>query len=306
MHGRIVQELGMDIVSGKIKPGERLPVEAALCESYGVSRPVLREATRVLVAKGLVVSKPRVGSVVKPRADWHMLDPDVLYWTLSSVPEGEFFRSLLTVRRIIEPAAAALAASSATPDEVARIKAAYARMESAKTATELLDPDLEFHREIMAATHNDMLAYIGNMLSLALSESIRLTSRHPDTHALSLPRHKAILTAIESHDPLGARAWCNWKAHVSTRTAFSKNSRDGRSSGSREAARLARRPVHAPFNANAGARPPRGSPPGSRNHTPGRPASRDPHTACDTRSYQPAPLAEPRPTAPASHSARPR
>jgi DNA-binding FadR family transcriptional regulator len=205
MHGRIVQELGMDIVGGKIKPGERLPVEAALCESYGVSRPVLREATRVLVAKGLVVSKPRVGSVVKPRADWHMLDPDVLYWTLSSVPEGEFFRSLLTVRRIIEPAAAALAASSATPDEVARIKAAYARMESAQTATELLDPDLEFHREIMAATHNDMLAYIGNMLSLALSESIRLTSRHPDTHALSLPRHKAILTAIESRDPLGAR-----------------------------------------------------------------------------------------------------
>jgi DNA-binding FadR family transcriptional regulator len=205
MHGRIVQELGMDIVGGKIKPGERLPVEATLCESYGVSRPVLREATRVLVAKGLVVSKPRVGSVVKPRADWHMLDPDVLYWTLSSVPEGEFFRSLLIVRRIIEPAAAALAASSATPDELARIKSAYRRMEAAQTATELLDPDLEFHRAIMAATHNDMLAYIGNMLSLALSESIRLTSRHPDTHALSLPRHKAILTAIESRDPLGAR-----------------------------------------------------------------------------------------------------
>ena len=60
-----------------------------LCETYGVSRPVLREATRVLVAKGLVVSKPLVGSVVRPRADWHMLDPDVLHWTLSSVPEGE-------------------------------------------------------------------------------------------------------------------------------------------------------------------------------------------------------------------------
>jgi DNA-binding FadR family transcriptional regulator len=78
-------------------------------------------------------------------------------------------------------------------------------MEHAETASALLDPDLEFHRAIMTATHNDMLAYIGNMLSLALSESIRLTSRHPDTHALSLPRHKAILTAIQSRDPLGAR-----------------------------------------------------------------------------------------------------
>ncbi|MGF6775163.1 DNA-binding FadR family transcriptional regulator [Paraburkholderia sp. GAS334] len=205
LHGRIVQELGMGIVSGKVQPGQRLPAEAVLCERYGVSRPVLREATRVLVAKGLVVSKPRVGSVVKPRAEWHMLDPDVLYWTINSIPEGEFFSSLLTVRRIIEPAAAALAATAATNDDLARIASAYDQMERAETASALLDPDLEFHRAIMAATHNDMLAYIGNMLSLALSESIKLTSRHPDTHALSLPRHKAILTAIQSRDPLGAR-----------------------------------------------------------------------------------------------------
>jgi DNA-binding FadR family transcriptional regulator len=205
MHGRIVQELGMQIVSGTLVPGQRLPAEPTLCETYGVSRPVVREATRVLVAKGLVVSKPRVGSVVRPREEWHMLDPDVLYWTVNSIPEGDFFRSLLTVRQIIEPAAAALAALSANDEDRARIAAAYARMEQAKTAADLLEPDLEFHRAIMAATHNDMLAYIGNMLSLALTESIKLTSRHPNTHALSLPRHKAILTAIENRDALAAR-----------------------------------------------------------------------------------------------------
>ncbi|WP_250517476.1 FadR/GntR family transcriptional regulator [Caballeronia sp. INDeC2] len=205
MHGRIVQELGMQIVSGRIKPGERLPAEPTLCESYGVSRPVLREATRVLVAKGLVVSKPRVGSVVRARDEWHMLDPDVLVWTISHLPEGEFFRSLMAVRQIIEPAAAALAAISASDEDIARIAAAYERMEGAQTAADLLDPDLEFHRAIMTATHNDMLSYIGNMLSLALSESIKLTSRHPNTHALSLPRHKAIFTAIANRDALAAR-----------------------------------------------------------------------------------------------------
>lgn len=208
MHGRIVQDLGIDIVSGKLKPGERLPAEATLCETYGVSRPVLREATRVLVAKGLVVSKPRVGSIVRPRGDWHMLDPDVLYWTLSSIPERDFFQSLLAVRRIIEPAAAALAATTATPEDIERIEAAYRRMAAAPTSEALLEPDLQFHREIMAATHNDMLAYIGNMMSFALSESIKLTSRHPNTHALALPRHKAILTAIQNRDPLGARQAC--------------------------------------------------------------------------------------------------
>lgn len=205
MHARIVQELGIEIVSGKFAPGERLPPEPSLCEAYGVSRPVLREATRVLVAKGLVISKPRVGSVVRPREEWHMLDPDVLFWTISSMPEGDFFRSLLTVRRIIEPAAAALAATEGTEGDLARIRRAFERMEQAHTAAELLEPDLDFHRAIMAATHNDMLAFIGNMMSMALTESIKLTSRHPDTHALSLPRHRAILTAIESRDPLGAR-----------------------------------------------------------------------------------------------------
>ncbi|HEV3429987.1 MAG TPA: FadR/GntR family transcriptional regulator [Paraburkholderia sp.] len=205
MHARIVQEIGMQIVGGTLPPGQRLPPEPSLCETYGVSRPVLREATRVLVAKGLVVSKPRVGSVVRPRDEWHMLDPDVLFWTVNSLPEGEFFRSLMTVRQIIEPAAAALAAISATDEDRARIAAAYARMEAAQTADDLLAPDLEFHRAIMAATHNDMLGYIGNMLSLALGESIKLTSRHPNTHALSLPRHKAILTAIEHGDALAAR-----------------------------------------------------------------------------------------------------
>ncbi|TKC91223.1 FadR family transcriptional regulator [Trinickia terrae] len=205
MHARIVQELGIEIVRGTLVPGERLPPEPALCEKYGVSRPVVREATRVLVAKGLAISKPRVGSVVRPREHWHLLDPDVLYWTLSSIPESDFFHSLLTVRRIIEPAAAALAAAEAKAEDVERIEAAYARMAGAQTAAELLEPDLEFHRAIMASTHNDLLAYIGNMMSLALSESIKLTSRHPDTHALSLPRHKAILTAIQSRDPLGAR-----------------------------------------------------------------------------------------------------
>jgi DNA-binding FadR family transcriptional regulator len=75
----------------------------------------------------------------------------------------------------------------------------------APTPEALLEPDLAFHRRIAEATGNALLAYIGNMLSLALRESIKLSSRHPNTHALSLPRHKAILTALQHRDPLGAR-----------------------------------------------------------------------------------------------------
>ena len=118
---------------------------------------------------------------------------------------GEFVGSLLTVRRIFEPAAAALAARVATEEQLQSISQAYAGMEAARTPAELLEPDLAFHRRIAEATNNDLLAYIGNMLSLALRESIQLTSKLPNTHALSLPRHKAILTALLHRDPLGAR-----------------------------------------------------------------------------------------------------
>lgn len=205
MHPQIVRDLGMRIVAGEFPPGSRLPGEAVLCSGYQVSRSVLREATRVLVAKGLVVSRQRAGVIVRPRSDWHLLDPDVLYWLIQSQPSGEFVGTLMTVRRIFEPAAAALAAQVASDEQLQGIAQAYAGMESARTPEELLEPDLAFHRRIAEATGNDLIAYIGNMLSLALRESIKLSSQLPNTHALSLPRHKAILTALLNRDALAAR-----------------------------------------------------------------------------------------------------
>ena len=204
MHARIVRDLGTRIVAGQFKPGDRLPAESELLSKYDVSRPVVREAVRVLVAKGLVLSKQRAGAIVRPRNEWHLLDPDVLYWLIQSKPQAEFIETLLTARRVFEPSIAALSARVASDDSLHGIAQAYAGMEAAATPDELLEPDLAFHRRIAEATGNDLLAYIGNMLSLALRESIKLSSQHPNTHALSLPRHKAILTALLHHDPLAA------------------------------------------------------------------------------------------------------
>lgn len=204
-HATIVHTLGLRIVGGEFAPGDRLPAEAELLQHYAVSRPVLREALRVLTAKGLVLARQRAGVIVRDRSEWHLLDPDVLYWLIQSVPSAEFVKTLLTVRRVFEPAAAALTARVASDAQLQGIAEAYAGMEAAKSAEELLEPDLAFHRRIAEATGNDLLAYIGHMLSLALRESIKLSSRHPNTHALSLPRHKAILTALLARDPLAAQ-----------------------------------------------------------------------------------------------------
>jgi DNA-binding FadR family transcriptional regulator len=204
-HGRIVSEIGLAIVRGDLRPGDKLPPEAQLLERYEISRPVLREAVRVLVAKGLVISRQRAGAIVRPRNEWHLLDPDVLYWLIQARPPGDFVHTLMEVRQIFEPAAAALAARAATDQQLHGIQAAYDGMAAARTTEELLEPDLAFHRRIAEATGNDLLAYIGNMLSLALRESIILSSQLPNTHQLSLPRHKAILTALQARDPQGAR-----------------------------------------------------------------------------------------------------
>ena len=204
MHGRIVRELGMRILAGDLAPGDRLPGEGELSAQYEVSRPVLREAVRVLVAKGLVVSRQRAGAIVRPRQEWHLLDPDVLYWMIQTRPAPEFVRTLMAVRQVFEPGAAALAARAASAEQLAGISAAYEGMAAAQDVDAMLEPDLAFHRRIAEATGNDLMAYIGNMLSLALRESIKLSSRMPDTHALSLPRHKAILTALQNRDAAAA------------------------------------------------------------------------------------------------------
>lgn len=204
-HALIVQQLGLKIVSGEISENEKLPSEVDLCEEYKVSRPVFREAIRVLNAKGLTYSRPKIGTVVKPKEEWHLLDPDVLFWLIQTTPEHEFFKTLSTVRRVLEPELAYIAASTATDEDIERIKHAYDGMEKATTVEEFIEPDIQFHLAIAKATHNDLLAYMSKMLVLPLQQSIQVTSLRPNLQGHSLPRHKAILTAIENKDPLSAR-----------------------------------------------------------------------------------------------------
>jgi DNA-binding FadR family transcriptional regulator len=114
VHAAVVRRLGHSILSGDLKPGEALPNEARLCADLSISRTALREAIRVLAAKGLIETEPRTGTRVRPRESWNLLDPDILGWRAAAAPDLDFGRSLLEARHIIEPAAAELAAKRAT------------------------------------------------------------------------------------------------------------------------------------------------------------------------------------------------
>jgi DNA-binding FadR family transcriptional regulator len=205
LHGQIVHAIGRRIVGGEIRPGEVLPADSA----RSASRTVLREAIKVLAAKGLVESRPKTGTRVRPRQAWNLLDPDVLAWQQEGTPGESFLRRLTEVRRILEPAAAELAASRAGAREVARIAEAYRDMERAMTVRAgdveaFVEADSRFHRAILETCGNDLLEQMSRMVYGALVVSFQATSRLPGRAKASLPKHRAILEAVRAGDPARA------------------------------------------------------------------------------------------------------
>ena len=205
LHSIVAHDLGARIVSGKLAPGDVLPTEAALSESLDVSRTALREAIKILSAKGLIESRPKTGTRVKPRTSWNLLDPDVLSWHFPD-PDPAFLYGLFETRMIIEPNTAAMAAERATEEQLATIEAAYTGMENADLGTEAVYiTDLVFHQAILDASGNDFMKSFGMLIETALIGSFRLSSGGPKAHVKSLPDHFAVYRAIAHREPGDAR-----------------------------------------------------------------------------------------------------
>jgi GntR family galactonate operon transcriptional repressor len=207
LHGQIVHTIGRQIVNGDIGPGELLPVETGL----RASRTVLREVIKVLAAKGLVESRPRTGTRVRPRKAWNLLDPDVLAWHQGGANSRAFLGQLSEVRLIVEPAAAELAARRADESELQAIDEAYRDMEAALHGStedyEAFDQaDMRFHQAIVGACGNDLLRQMGQSVFSALLVSFQATSRLPGRAKASLPQHRVILEAVREGQAWRARA----------------------------------------------------------------------------------------------------
>src|SRR5207344_1945218 len=147
----------MRIIGGDIAPAASLPNEADLCTQLGVSRTIVREATKVLASKGLLESRPKTGTRVRPPESWNLLDPDVLAWQWAAMPRAEFVREIFELRRAFEPTVAALAAMRASKDDLRIMAAALDAMDAAgDDGRRFIGPDTEFHRTILAAVGNGM------------------------------------------------------------------------------------------------------------------------------------------------------
>ncbi|WP_329132000.1 FadR/GntR family transcriptional regulator [Streptomyces sp. NBC_00670] len=208
MHQRVVDELGRRIAGGEWEPGGPLPVEDVLAAEIGVSRGVLREAVKALVAKGMLRVRPRTGTRVLPPEQWNHLDRDVLRWQQAG-DAAALLRDTGELRRIVEPAAARLAAERAGPGEVRVLYDCLAAMEAAAAAPGrrgYVEADTAFHRALLDAGGNRLLGSLGRAVDIALEHSFHVSTRTPGAVEASLPRHRAVVRAVEARDPDAAAA----------------------------------------------------------------------------------------------------
>jgi DNA-binding FadR family transcriptional regulator len=205
---RVTSVLALRILSGHYPPGSALPTEADLGAELGVSRTALREATRTLAAKGLIETRQRAGTRVRAAEEWNRLDSDVLAWMGRIEPDLDFVRGLTEARRIIEPAAAGLAALRGTARDLAAIEAAYEAMcrVDLRDLDSCAEADVRFHIGILKASGNPVLANLGNVIGAALVNAFRLTTSASINYSRTLAAHGEVLEAIRMRRAEDARA----------------------------------------------------------------------------------------------------
>lgn len=206
LHAQVVDHLGSQIVTGELKPGDTIEYETYLDE-FDVSRTVLREAIKVLSAKGLLDARPRLGTYVTDRARWQLLDGDVLAWRGGPNPDPVLVRDLEEVRMIFEPAAARLAAARRTEAQLAVIGTAFERMraDAHGQVENMVDSDIGFHLAILRSVGNELLEQFEVVLQPALASRNAMALSH-DSGGDYLRLHEDVYRAIVAGDEDQAHA----------------------------------------------------------------------------------------------------
>ncbi|MEZ0495071.1 FadR/GntR family transcriptional regulator [Sphingomonas sp. IW22] len=201
----LLEVLGRAIVVGEYRD-KPFPNEAEIVKQHGVSRSVTREAVKMLSAKGLLGARPKQGTFLRPEEAWNLFDTDVLRWLLERRSSLVLLRRFSELRIAVEPAAAALAAGSASPEQKAAIDAGLERMRAADQGEDdTLEADIAFHVAVLRASNNPFFSQFRDVVTTALRTSIRFTNRLAGRSA-SIQDHADVRDAIAAGDTAAAHA----------------------------------------------------------------------------------------------------
>jgi DNA-binding FadR family transcriptional regulator len=200
-----IEKIKAMIVSGALKPGDRLPKEADLAGELGLSRNSLREAVRALSLIHILDVRQGDGTYVTSLA------PPLLLEALSFIVDfhrDDTVLEFLRVRRILEPAAIEMAASRIDEAGVKELRDLLTRLGDDPSVEELVENDLEFHRRVAAHSGNSVLCSLLDTLSGPTARArIWRGLTEEGTVRRTLAEHTAIVDALADHDPEVARAW---------------------------------------------------------------------------------------------------
>ena len=206
LHGTVLETLGSEIVGGVLPTGSVLGADE-LAARLGVSRTVVREATRVLESINLIRVRRKVGITVLPPADWSPYDPNVIRWRLAGPDRFEHLNALSELRSAVEPLAARLAAHHASPAQCGALTAAVIGMSATARAAhsdEYLRHDADFHRTLLAASGNPMLHGLRDVVVAVLQgrTAHALMPRVAEPEAVRL--HGVVASSIQAGDAAAA------------------------------------------------------------------------------------------------------
>ncbi|EIP0121183.1 FadR family transcriptional regulator [Vibrio alginolyticus] len=205
IHVQVARQISRKILSGELSQNEKLPSEIELCKLFGISRTALRESTKLLSAKGLIISKPKVGTTVLPRNYWHFLDPQLLEWIQDLEDTKPFLSQFLGLRKAIEPEACALAAQNANAEQRKLLSIVFQRMTMAARChdyDEWIANDHLFHQTIFLCTDNQFYVPFSNILSTIFKVFI---DKSVEGGRFCLNEHRAIYDAIMVGNSFQAR-----------------------------------------------------------------------------------------------------
>jgi len=201
LYQRVVGQIQDLIITGKLQVGDKLPSEAELCDQFGVSRTVIREATKSLAERGLLSSQPGRGTFVTALSVQDLSDSFGLFVKGSAIS----VRSITEVRELLEVKIAELAAQRATPNDLIKMERAIEDMDrNMEDLDEFLRGDLDFHNALAKATHNDILVGLVRSLVEGFHGYRRMPSSVLVGNANSQRAHKVIFERVRKRDKKGA------------------------------------------------------------------------------------------------------
>ena len=204
----LAEKLGQQILAGDYQAGSILPGEMELGEQFGVSRTAVREAVKMLAAKGMLLPRPLIGTRVMPQSQWNFLDQDLLTWWMTKENFDQVMQHFLILRTSLEPQACSLAAANASTQQTARLAELMAEMRALHVQFDRehwIQVDTQFHQLIYEASGNPFLTSFANLFSSVYQSYFRAITGN---EVIKLQNHQAIVDAILAGDGAGALAAC--------------------------------------------------------------------------------------------------